>query len=329
MPDILLYRAIAQNNAMFLKLLVKHNPNLMSHIQQCDLVLQEYFPTPSFSFEALADGSDKRLQEIMDFPLYHEIITIMVQIYNAYCFNKFDYDQGVGICWGLLPTLIVSASANQDQLLENLLQAIRLTITMHQSHQNQYYSSGCLLTVEDCPQETFRQFLVSHQIEDTVLGVIYTDTNYIVSGSPDSLKIIMQDPDISSKCKYIHAVRYPLHNPHHNQVAPEMYYQVNSQLFKSTQFRFPVIDLETGADLTILDHQQLYLRMFQLFAVLPNDLNLHFVQRIQPDAKIFDLGCGGNNGIIKLLQKSLQDQNRSDCQLYNYQYDKCIKNIFV
>ena len=142
MSDILLYRAIAQNNTMFLKLLVKHNPSLVDSLLKCDMIMKEYFPSPEFSFTDLANGTDKRIKEVLQYPLYHEIVTIIVQIYNAYCFNKFDYQQGVGICWGLLPTLLVSASNNKDQLLDNLYKAIKLTVNMHLSHKNKYYDSG-------------------------------------------------------------------------------------------------------------------------------------------------------------------------------------------
>ena len=78
-------------------------------------------------------------------------------------------------------------------------------------------------------------------------------------------------------------------------------------------------------DITKLGHKELFIRMFELFAVLPNDFN-RFIKSLveEPNSKIYDLGCGGNNGIVKLLQKSLEEK---DCELFNYQFDKCQKNL--
>ena len=102
-----------------------------------------------------------------------------------------------------------------------------------------------------------KQLIQEKNISDTVLGVIYTDTNYIVSGSPNSLKTIMDD-SISSGGKYVDAVRYPLHNPHHNNITGQMYEDVDKSLFiGDLSFNFPVIDLENGEDITKLGHKEL------------------------------------------------------------------------
>ena len=69
------------------------------------------------------------------------------------------------------------------------------------------------------------------------------------------------------------------------------------------------------------------MRMFELFAVLPNNFNGFITSLLsEPNSKIYDLGCGGNNGIVKLLQKSLEGK---DCKLFNYQFDKCRKDLIV
>ena len=324
MQEVLLYRAIAQNNAMFLKLLIKNNPKMIDIIQKCDAVMSEFISSPEFSFTSLANGTDKRLKEIMDYPLYHEIITLIVQILNAYAYNKFNFDYGIGICWGLLPTLIVSASSNQTELVENLLNAIRLTITIHNASGRIFYDSGCLLTVENCHKNTMLQFLKDNDIHDTVLGVIYTDTNYIISGSPTSLATIMENDSINHYCKYINAVKYPLHNPHHNEINENMYKLVNTNLFHG-KFNFPVVDLDNGKIITNLPHKELYLRMLKLFAVLPNDIDRFFMKNIVSDVNIYDFGCGGNNGIVSLIKLGLN--GKANCGLYNFQFDKCNKNL--